>query len=420
MENEEQVMPIPLRTTGLPWVHKMGIGILVLICLVLFSLAGIWVVYPTTNPLTTISDILRTHNDPHLNMKKQVIGFLPYWEMKNAASIHLDTITQIDYFSLTANGNGDFVTQNGHTVDPGWSTWNSQPVNDLIAQSQIEGDTFIPTVSMLDNKEIIQFLNNNDAQARLIQHIKDIISAKHLNGVTIDVEYTGDPGSMYKDAFTLFMQNLSTSLHAQNQHVIINITLPPLAARAPGLFDLSKLVPLASNFIGMSYDYYGSTADIAGPVAPMSGFASGKFFFDIETTYTDFLKMIPKEKVIMGIPYYGWDWAVKRADILQSATLPPTDPNNYAAIVSYARSLGDPHYDPTQTNCEWDVDAEEELCWYTEHGIGHQAWFENDRSLQVKYTYARMQNLSGIAIWALGYEGDYQYPWDLLQNNFSK
>jgi spore germination protein len=169
----------------------------------------------------------------------------------------------------------------------------------------------------------------------------------------------------------------------------------------------------------MSYDYYGISSDIAGPIAPMKGFKENKYFFDVTTTYEDYLKQIPKNKIVMGVPYYGWDWAVKDGATITSRTFPSDNPNNYAAVLSYARMREDK--DLNRKQCQWDDFAEENWCWYTDQktGIDHQVWFEDAKSLGVKYDYANKQDFSGIAIWVLGYDKDYPDLWNLMKEKFS-
>ena len=45
-------------------------------------------------------------------------------------------------------------------------------------------------------------------------------------------------------------------------------------------------------------------------------------------------------------------------------------------------------------------------------------FFENQRSLEYKIDLIENLHLGGIAIWALGYEGEYQQLWETIDSRF--
>lgn len=355
---------------------------------------------------------------PHAKLDKQVIGFLPYWKVDGAADARLDVLTEINYFGLTIDEDGNFLQVTNNETDPGWREWDKQSMKNLITKTQIMGDKFTLTIISQQNNVMETILDDKTAQQTVITNILKQVKTRHLNGINIDFEYFGEADPKYKNAFTQFAKKLSNALHQQNPNVTLSLSIMPLAARSNDLFDFPKLVPF-DRFIGMSYDYYGISSDIAGPVAPMHGFKEGKYFFDVTTTYADYLKYIPSKKLVMGVPYYGWDWAVVDGATINSRTFAQSDPRNYAAVLSYARMRENKNLKPT--NCHWDAYALETWCWYTdpETGVDHQVWFEDNKSLGIKFDYLNKQGLSGTAIWILGYDKNYPDLWDIMQEKFS-
>jgi spore germination protein len=144
-----------------------------------------------------------------------------------------------------------------------------------------------------------------------------------------------------------------------------------------------------------------------------------KFYFDVKTTYDDYLKVIPKEKILMGVPYYGRDWAVQSGSRIQSKTLPDSDPDSYRAVISYARAREMKEFKKSQ--CKFDSVAQQPWCWYTDEKtkVDHQVWFEDTKSIGLKYDFAKNQDFGGVAIWVLGYDKDYPDLWNLIKNKFS-
>ncbi len=392
-----------------------------IVLLVLAIIAGFIIYahasYPTTSAGNVLADLVDAEQHPHVSLSKGTIAFLPYWRLNNVEYAHYDLLSEVNFFSLTVGPDGHIVRVILGQTEPGWRWWSTQQVNDLIPKVQIAGDAFGLTLAMLDNGDISSFLRSPGAQQNLISDTLDQIHSRHLNAITLDFEYAGTPPTVLRRDFTGFAQRFSTSLRNGASGVTLGLTLPPRAGRDRGIFDLPRLVPLFDRFIGMTYDYYNASTNTAGPEAPMKGFSSHRFAFDVTTAYDDYLQAIPASKMIMGIPYSGWDWAVGKGKGPLRPALPPSNSNSYAAILSYGRMRTFAELKPSQ--CQWDRQAEEPHCWYISNGVRHEVWFENNRSIAAKYAYARAKGLGGVAIWVLGYDSKYPDLWNILRSTFA-
>jgi spore germination protein YaaH len=397
------------------------IVIVIVIVPILLSISWIYLkrTYPTTPPLKSGLYKLESFVKPHAKMQKEATGFLAYWRLDEADHLRLDLLTEVSYFGLVVDGEGNFVKEINGETDPGWREWNSQKIMDLIAQTQIMGAEFSVTIVCQNNDNIESLLENKDYQEKLIDNILEETKSRKLDGVNIDFEYLGEADPEYRQKFTDFSKLLKQKLNADSPKTKLALSIMPRAARDPNLFDFKSLAPVYDKFIGMSYEYAGASSDIATATAPLKGFSENKFFFDITTTYEDYLKTIPKEKIIMGVPYYGWEWAVEEGRQIQSRTFPASGPDSYAAVMSYARAKEST--DLKENQCEFDEYAMQPWCWYTnkETGLDHQIWFEDEKSIGIKYDFAREKDLGGIAIWILGYDKDRQELWNLMRTKFA-
>lgn len=396
---------------------------LIAVVLIILSLALSWfylsATYSNTSPLKSSVYFLEHLFKPHAKMQKVTYGFLPYWQVRAVDNIRLDLLTDIDYFGLVANDEGDFVKVTNGQTDPGYREWESQEVKDLITRTQIMGGRFSVTIVSQNNDTIETILDDSSTQEKLIANILNEVKIRKLDGVNIDFEYLGEPDVEYQQKFTDFSKKLSSILRRESPQVKLSLSIMPRSARDNDLFDFPKLAPLYENFIGMSYDYSGISSEIATATAPMNGYKENKFFFDVSTTYEDYLKVIPKEKIIMGVPHYGWDWAVENGRTIQSPTLLGDHPDNYSAVISYGRARE--NKDLKKSQCEFDDYALQPWCWYIDPKtkVEHQVWYEDNKSIGIKYDFANKQDLSGIAIWVLGYDKDYPDLWDLMKEKFS-
>jgi len=398
------------------------IGIVVGVTVLFISVVWLYFLemYPLSSPLLSMQYFIEHEINPHRNLTKYVFGFLPYWDLDDIQYIRPTDMSEINYFSLSVGNDGHLVTVTNGQTDPGWNGWEQQSTKNFITESQIMGTKVTLTVAAQQNSLIESVLNSNTAQQNLISDIITQVTQRRLNGVNLDFEYSGTPDTIYQQDFSYFSKKLASQLKKQNPKSTLTLSILPFSTQQTGLFDFSQLVHVYDHFIGMSYDYYAQNSSVAGPAAPLYGFTQGKYFFDVSTTYSYFLKYIPKNKLLMGIPYYGWEWAVENGSTINSQTLSPDNPNSYAAIISYARYRTDT--DIKQNQCQWESYAQESWCWFTDKqtGIDHQIWPMDNKAIQVRFNYANNQNFAGIAIWTLGIDKNYPDLWNELQTTFSK
>ncbi len=381
--------------------------------------------YPTTSFLVSAQYILSNLGHSHAQMQREVVGFLPYWNLDNSKYLKFDLLSEVFFFSLSADENGQIIKVVGNETDPGWRWWKSPVIQNLIAKTQITGGKFGLTIAMQKNKTLESFLDNPQAQKTLINNLIQIVQSDKIDGLNLDFEYDGKPDDKYRFAFTNFAKELTSTFRTKSPKTELSIDFFPLAIEKPRLVDVASLAPLFDKVIVMSYDYYSGTSELAGPVAPMGGYIASpsatqkSYFFDVNTTYNDYLKVVPKEKLIMGIPYYGWDYPVTDNTTPLSKVLPQNDQNGYTEVVSYGRAKTDT--DLKNASCQWDDTAKATWCAYTDSNkIQREAWLEDNKSIEIKFNFAKTNNLGGIAIWTLGYDRDYPDLWDLIKNNFTK
>lgn len=381
--------------------------------------------YPTTSFLVSGQYIFSNLGHSHAQMQKQVVGFLPYWNLDNSKYLQLNLLSEVFFFSLSADEKGEIIKVVGNETDPGWRWWNSSTIQNLIAETQIAGGKFGLTIAMQKNKTLESFLDNPLAQKTLINNLIQLIQSNKIDGLNIDFEYDGKPDDKYRDKFTNFAKELTSTFRIKSPKTELSIDFFPLAIEKPRLVDVASLAPLFDKVIVMSYDYYSGTSELAGPVAPMFGYIASpsatqkSYFFDVNTTYNDYLKVVPKEKLIMGVPYYGWDYPVEDNTIPLAKVLPQNDENGYSEVISYGRARTDT--DLKNANCQWDDIAKATWCAYTDaNKIQRQAWLEDNKSIEIKFDFAKTNNLGGIAIWTLGYDRDYPDLWNLIKNYFTK
>ena len=144
----------------------------------------------------------------------------------------------------------------------------------------------------------------------------------------------------------------------------------------------------------------------AGPNSPLRG--SGDLFeHDIIKNISELSKLIPSNKILLGIPFYGYQWNT-------------VDATKYSPVESKGTTASLERIE------EMIQDKTLELLWdrntLTPYGIASssgqisQIYFENATSMKLKLDFVKSANLGGIAIWALGYEGQDSWVWPIINS----
>ena len=106
---------------------------------------------------------------------------------------------------------------------------------------------------------------------------------------------------------------------------------------------------------------------------------------------------IPPEKILMGMPNYGYDWTLPfmRGTPAQSVSL--------TQAVDLALRYG--------VEIQFDEQAQTPYFTYQdEAGQPHEVWFEDARSLRAKIALAAEKGLQGIGFWQAGRELAQAWP----------
>ncbi|MGD9129326.1 MAG: glycosyl hydrolase family 18 protein [Candidatus Woesebacteria bacterium] len=331
--------------------------------------------------------------------KKIVYGFLPYWNL-NKVKIQNET-THLAYFSLGIKANGAIKTKNEEgELEPGFNKLDSDKLMELSNQVRANKGKIEIVLTQFNNDDIVELINDPEAHQKLIASLDSILLAYPISGVNIDIEYTGEVTDKLRENFVIFMHSINQHLKTKYKDIKLSIDMYASAASSKQIWDVEKIAHEVDYIIIMAYDFHRRSSPQAGPVAPLFG---GKDLWDtdINSHLKEFVKKVPRQKLILGLAFYGYGWRTTSEDP-QAHTYPDTGFTATYAKVKELKSKA------KEFNVEehWHNTALAPYLTYQEEGEHYIIYFENEKSLGYKLEYARQLNLAGIAIWALGYEGD--------------
>lgn len=347
-----------------------------------------------------------------------VYGFLPYWSLDQAEYFQLDKLTDISYFALQIEKDGSIrkILDDG-TIDPGYYSWrNSKNLENLINQAQKHNVKFAVTIISHEDEISDYFLNCRSCWSTFISELENEMGFRDIKDVNLDFEYVEYADEDIANKYTEFVGFVNKELDARHGNSFVVVSTFADALIKPRITNPSDLSKAADGLFLMAYDFHRPTSDNAGPIAPIGG-AGTYHEYDMQTMLQDYMAVAPTTKLILGVPYYGYNWVVNSYQPYAIRLIG----NDY---IGY--SLSQRYADVMETQLEyrpqilWDEIAQAPYFTYVSNKTGsiRQVYFENIDSLRIKYRLAKDLNLAGVGIWALGYDRGYQELWKLLSEEF--
>ena len=320
------------------------------------------------------------------NPSREVFGYHPYWMGTSWQNYNFNVISTLAYFSAEATSTGDLSNLHG---------W---PVSGLINMAHEHGTEVVLCVTLFNTNDLITLLSNPSYRTNLINNLLYQVQAGNADGVNVDFE--SFPASQ-KENMVTFISDLTSAFHTEIPGSQVTLAMP--AVDWSNAWDYNSLANISDGLFIMGYAYHWSGSQATGPNSPLTG--SGH---TITSTVFDYLSKTnyQSEKLILGCPYYGFVWP-SESNIPGSATTGTGQAQFYSQMEGSALSFGKLWHQTSQTP------------WYNyENTEWYQGWYDDSLSLSLKYDFALENNLKGIGIWALGYDGDNTELWSLLHSKF--
>jgi spore germination protein YaaH len=238
-----------------------------------------------------------------------------------------------------------------------------------------------PLVSNQFNSSLTtQFLANPAAQTKFIQALIDRCVEMKIPGINVDFESLSGKD---RSSFTEFIKNLTSYAHKKGLTLSLDLPRGSVKWNHISAFDHAQLSEIVDYIVIMSYDQFYSGSTSPGPVAGLDW---------VEEGIAEFLSYgIPREKLIMGIPFYVREWTLN------------TDGSLASNKAIYVKDIPDLLKEKSVIT-SWDAASGQNKIEYTEAGKKHVFWNENEATLLSRITLAKKLKLAGVAAWRLGYE----------------
>jgi spore germination protein len=320
--------------------------------------------------------------------RRIVNGWLPYWSMPASLA------------SVTANPDlwGDaspfWYQATGATAITGHPGAGDVTVRDALHD---RGITVIPSVTeTLTAPAMAALLSSPVQRAAHVTALADLVTTNGYDGIDLDYETMNSGGTAtdktaVRTGFVALARELGAVLDARGK--LLSITVGPRTrATDPSwaVFDYAGLGAFADRFRIMTYDHHWRNG-VPGAVAPLPW---------VDTVIAYATTAVPRAKVDIGVPLYGYDWP---AD--------PTQPDGYgtAASLTYqqAEALRAQYGAVRQYST---TDAAPSFVYTTAAGVRHVVWYNDVDATKAKMNLVGRYAVHGLAFWAVGSEDARQWP----------
>ncbi|GAB6172460.1 glycoside hydrolase family 18 protein [Paradesulfitobacterium aromaticivorans] len=304
-------------------------------------------------------------------MRKEVNAYTTRFDAAGNRAVQAvgEHLTYLSPFNYGIRNNGTLSDLDDALI---LNTARTERITPLMVVTNFDGRKF--------NSELAHAIFENPSiQETLIDNIVSTAGTKGYQGVNIDFEYLYPSD---REAYNRFLHLLASR------------------ARQGGLFVSSALAPKEKadqvGFLYEAHDYpvHGEVLDFTVLMTYEWGWAGGPPMAiapidAVKRVLNYAITVIPRSKIMMGMPTYGRDWV-----------LPYIKGGPYAKTVSPPEALRL----ATKYNAaiEYDQKAQAPFFHYRdEQGHEHEVWFEDARSVQAKFNLIKEYNLRGVSYWVL-------------------
>lgn len=221
-------------------------------------------------------------------------------------------------------------------------------------------------------------LTRTDAQDALTQNVLQTLEREGYSGVNLDLEYVYPSD---RTEYNRFLTRMADALHRRG-FVLVSALAPKTSDDQQGLLyeahDYAFHGQVSDYCVLMTYEW-GYTY---GPPMAVSPLDKVRGVLDYAVTE------IPRGKILMGVPNYGYDWTLPYRRGTRATPL-----SNVRAVTLAGETGAEIAFDET---------AQAPYFRYADrNGRRHEVWFEDARSLRAKLALLNEYGLGGVSYWNL-------------------
>lgn len=339
---------------------------------------------PDANPIALqVGEVVNIPISDETQRRPAVVNGYAYPNITDTAlSCSLPFLTYLSPFSYSVTPEGDIIAPPDERLIA--RALNSSVMPLMVVTNINEGSFSTEVLS--------QILAVPASRERLISSILAELERKGYYGVNLDMEYISPED---KESYNAFLREFSERLHSAG-YILITAVAPKYRADQPGILyeshDYRVQGEVADYVIIMTYEW-GYTYSAPMSVQPIN---------EVRKILTYATSEIPSEKILMGMPNYGYDWTLPYMRGTAASSIGFT-----AALETAVKNNSEILYDET---------SQTPYFYYTENGVRHVIWFDDAMSIDAKLRLVEEFDLAGVSYWTIN--RCFIPNWEIVQNLF--
>lgn len=311
--------------------------------------------------------------------QRRVVGYYPSWSKGSYphTAVQYQHLTHIAHTFLFPFADG--------SID--YSTFTSY--SQLISSAHQNGVKVVISVGGWDDvrtPRFSQMASDTSARKNFVSNIVQFILTNNYDGVDIDWEYPKNVAD--RNNLKTLVHELRIALDATG--IALSLSMAgPATSWSGQWFDFASMKN-DFDWIGiMTYDFYGAWTSKAGPNSALYGNWSKNTegWIDYSFGYYNSTRGIPKEKLLIGIPFYGQAF---NASTMYGASTG----GSQQTFTTIASKVGN------GWTRSWD--AEGQVPYLINTAATQVISYDDSQSVALKCAYVISKGSGGAIIWAIG------------------
>lgn len=321
---------------------------------------------------------------PNRKRAIEVNGYaFPYTPM-NVINSTLPYLTYISVFSYQVKPDGSLIPIPDENIVNAALNGNVLPM--MVITNIREGGSFDSDIAHV-------ILTDEQVQNTLLANVIETLRDKNYRGLDIDFEYVFPDD---RENYNRFLEKVVNALRPLG-YIVVSAIAPKTKEDQPGLLyeahDYKFHGSILDHVIIMTYEW-GYTFGPARPVSPID---------EVEKVLQYAVSVIPPEKILMGMPNYGYDWTLPFVPGSAARSI-----TNLEAVRLAAKVGAEIHYDAKAQAPYFNYyDSDKRL---------HEVWFDDARSIEARLKLVDKYNLGGASYWTIN--NFFLQNWLVLQNMY--
>lgn len=267
-------------------------------------------------------------------------------------------------------------------------------------------------------------IHTPEYKEQFIEKLKGFVSQYNLDGINFDFEYMNPA---HKLDYTQFIKDCADALRPMGITISVDVVVKleyETSTNWYQCYDHKSLGEVVDYMAVMSWGEHGAFSE-PGSIATIAW---------LEKKIQGILEDVPSNKVLMGIPFFSYDFPSWPTETMNTDILAPAWSPKGSEIKVILKSYVDKALTGNAYNDvngkkiiikswlvhnEWDDNEDAYyLKFMDQDNVIHEIWYEESRSMALKTKLVHKYHLAGVAIW----QQSYSQPafWESIQQELQK